>query len=96
MEPRWNSSGKELFYRNGRNEMVAVAVARASTPPIGQQRVLFSVRPYAADKYHRMYDVTPSGQQFVMMRLPPGQGEDDFRLVIVENFFEELKRLVPR
>jgi hypothetical protein len=76
--------------------MVAVAVARASTPPIGTQRVLFSTRAYAADQYYRTYDVTPDGQRFVMLRLPPGQGEDDLRVVVVENFFEELKRLVPR
>jgi serine/threonine-protein kinase len=95
-EPLWSRNGQELFYRNGRNEMVAVAVARASTPPIGEQRVLFSTRAYATDQYYRTYDVTPDGQRFVMLRLPPGQGEDDLRLVVVENFFEELGRLVPR
>jgi eukaryotic-like serine/threonine-protein kinase len=95
-EPLWSRNGLELFYRNGRNEMVAVAVARASTPPIGEQRVLFPTRAYATDNYYRMYDVTPDGQRFVMLRLPPGQGEDDLRVIVVQNFFEELERLVPR
>jgi serine/threonine-protein kinase len=95
-EPLWSRDGQELFYRNGRNEMVAVAVAAASTPPLGHHQVLFSTRPYATDNYHRMYDVTPDRQRFVMMRLAPGQGEDDLRVIIVENFLEELKRLVPR
>jgi hypothetical protein len=31
-----------------------------------------------------------------MLRSAHRPGEDDFRLVVVENFFEELKRLVPK
>ena len=95
-EPLWSRDGRELFYRNGRNEMVAVAVTYTSTPPLGRQQVLFSTRPYAVGSYNRMYDVTPDRQRFVMMRLAPGQSAEDFRLVVVENFFEELERLAPR
>jgi hypothetical protein len=31
-----------------------------------------------------------------MLRLASGQREEDLRLIIVENFFQELKRLVPK
>jgi serine/threonine-protein kinase len=95
-EPLWSRDGTELFYRNGRSEMVAVAVDRGAQPPLGRQQVLFSVRAYAADAVGRAYDVAPDGQRFVMLRLQRSPGEDDFRLVWVENFFEELKRLAPK
>jgi serine/threonine-protein kinase len=95
-EPLWSRNGQELFYRNGRNEMVAVTVTGSAVPPMGRQQVLFSARAYATDPTNRAYDVAPDGQRFVMLRSARRPGEDDFRLVLVENFFEELKRLVPK
>ena len=41
-----------------------------------------------------MYDVTPNDQRFVMTRLQAGGGRDDTQLIVVENFFEELKAKV--
>ncbi len=38
-----------------------------------------------------MYDVTPNDQRFVMIRLQAEGGRDDTQLIVVENFFEELK-----
>jgi serine/threonine-protein kinase len=95
-EPLWSRDGRELFYRNGRHEMVAVAVTGSAAPPLGRQQVLFSTREYATGQASRAYDVTPDGQRFVMLRSARRPGEDDFRLVVVENFFEELERLVPK
>jgi serine/threonine-protein kinase len=95
-EPLWSRNGQELFYRNGRNEMVAVTVTGSAQPPMGRQQVLFSAGSYATDPTNRAYDVAPDGRRFVMLRSARRPGEDDFRLVIVENFFEELKRLVPK
>jgi serine/threonine-protein kinase len=95
-EPLWSRDGSELFYRNGANEMVAVTVDRSSAPPTGAQRVLFSTSAFARNGDHRTYDVSPDGRRFVMLRLLPGQREEDFRLVVVENFFAELRRSAPR
>jgi hypothetical protein len=76
--------------------MVAVTVDRSSAPPTGAQRVLFSTSAFARNGDHRTYDVSPDGRRFVMLRLLPGQREEDFRLVVVENFFAELRRSAPR
>jgi serine/threonine-protein kinase len=97
-EPLWSPDGRELFYRNGNREMVAVAVSGGSAaPPTGAQRVLFSSAPYLADFNHRVYDVTPDGRRFVMLRLDPGAlGENAAQLIVVQNFFEELEQKVPR
>ncbi len=97
-EPLWSRDGRELFYRNGKNEMVAVAVSAGSVaPPTGAQRVLFSATPYVSDFNHRLYDVSPDGRRFVMLRMEAGTGgASEAQLIVVQNFFEELKRLVPR
>jgi Tol biopolymer transport system component len=96
-EPLWSRDGRELFYRNGAGEMVAVEILSDGSPPIGQQRALFSTLPYlGGDAFHRYYDVTPDRQRFVMLRRPTGQGVEDTRLIVVENFLEELRAKVPR
>ena len=47
---------------------------------------------------YRDYDVTRDGQQF-LVALPPGQADSDAseapQIILVQNWFEELKRLVP-
>ena len=63
---------------------------------MGDQRTLFSAQPYVANVFHRMYDVTPNDQRFVMIRLQAEGGGDDTQLIVVENFFEELKERVGR
>jgi hypothetical protein len=46
IEPLWAHSGRELFYRNGANELVAVQVTEDPTLALGQQDVLFSMDDY--------------------------------------------------
>ncbi len=90
--PLWSRNGKELFYRNGNGDLVAVEVT-AGTPPIGRQRVLFSVLPYVFGWPHRSYDIAPNGR-FLMLRRTEDVAANS-PLVVVENFFEELRRKVP-
>ncbi len=47
--------------------------------------------PYFTQRRSRSYDVHPDGKRFLM--IDPGRPPND--LVIVLNWFEELKRLVP-
>ena len=45
-----------------------------------------------ANEDHRWYDVSDDGQRFLMLRLYGiGQETDQSELIIVENWFEELK-----
>ena len=53
---------------------------------------LFSVRPYLSSQFHPFYDVTPDGQ-FLMVRSENGDPQDG-DLILVENWFEELKTKV--
>lgn len=89
IDPVWSRNGRELFYKNGSDELVAATVSRDTTFTIEQQHVLFSTAGY--EDYAglgRSYDVSPDGTRFVMVRLPSRSRD---KLILVENFFEELK-----
>ena len=45
----------------------------------------------------RMYDVSADGQRFLMIKESSGADErpPSARIILVQNWFEELKRLVP-
>ena len=43
----------------------------------------------------RPYDVHPDGQRFAVATAPENTGARQDKVVIVSNFFDELKRLVP-
>ena len=89
----WAHSGRELFYRNGANQLVAVEVTDDPTLRVGQQEVLFSMADYLTSNGHPMYDVSPDDQRFVMLRMGE-EGVDDTELILVQNFFEELRERV--
>jgi Tol biopolymer transport system component len=91
-EPVWAHSGRELFYRNGENELVAVQVTADSLFASDSEEVLFSASDYFARDGYPAYDVSPDDERFVMFR---ASGAGPWELILVQNFFEELKRLVP-
>ena len=88
-EVMWARSG-EIFYRNG-DRMMAVEI---TTEPIfshGTPQLLFE-ETYLYNGRRAVYDVTPDGQKFLMIKL----GEQRVaELNVILNWFEELKRLVP-
>ena len=87
IEPLWAHSGRELFYRNGANELVAVEITDDPTFAAGQQHVLFSMASYLTSNGRPQYDVSADDQRFVMLRIMD-QGD---QLILVDNWFEELK-----
>ena len=96
--PRWSSSGREMFYRNGR-QMMVVTLNLGPTIRVGTPRVLFDgdfIQELDQTSAHN-YDVSRDSQRFLMVapaaREPGAEARP--RVVVVENWFEELKRLVP-
>lgn len=53
--------------------------------------MLFSIQAYRGALQHQYCDVSPDDQRFVMVRSVGGQAGE---LIVVENFFEELKEKV--
>jgi serine/threonine-protein kinase len=93
-EPVWAHNGRELFYQGGPSpgeQMVAEIIVDPSFA-VGQQRVLFSLTPYLVGNGWAGYDMSPDDQR--AMLLMAVEGEDDRQLILVENFFEELRERV--
>ena len=94
-EPVWNRNGRELFYRSG-VKMMAVEVTTRPAFSAGRPRRLFEGR-YLASVFPLIgvaYDVSPDGQRFLMIK-EVEQSPSATQVVVVQNWFEELKRLVP-
>jgi serine/threonine-protein kinase len=95
-EPRWAPDGRELFYLRDR-AMMAVPVETDGEFSFGAPLELFT-GPYYFDAASRnaSYDVAPDGR-FLMIQpqVNAGDAESRSRIVVVRNWTEELKRLVP-
>jgi eukaryotic-like serine/threonine-protein kinase len=88
-EPLWSHSGKELFYRDGEGNLVAVEVQSTPTFSLGRSTVLFPARAYFSYVGHAEYAVGPGDRRFLMIRQTAGGAPDE--LIVVDNWFEELK-----
>ena len=91
-EPIWAHNGRELFYNAGPIGAFDVMVAEVSLEPTfaaGRQRTLFSGAGYLNPNGHEQ-KVSLDDQRFVMLRTVQAEGGN--QLIVVDNFFEELKR----
>jgi DNA-binding SARP family transcriptional activator len=85
--PRWSSSGRELFYRDTSGAMLSVPVETRNRFAFGVAQRLFDA-PFAAFDGDQVFAVAPDGR-FLMIR-NVGAGIND-KLIVVENWFEELR-----
>jgi eukaryotic-like serine/threonine-protein kinase len=97
--PVWSRDGRELFYVDATNTLMAVPVQMSGTRVAwGEPVALFKAPPLVSfGAANRFYDVSPDGERFLMIRENDEEGQDGSpaRLVVVLNWHEELKRLVP-
>jgi Tol biopolymer transport system component len=92
--PLWAPNGQELFYVSPAGALMRVGVERspswATTQPTRLIKEGYFTAPPATAG--RTYDISPDGQRFLLIKpetaTPPS-------IVVVQNWFEELKRLVP-
>ena len=82
-EPRWSHSGKELFYKQG-NQLMVAEISPGKTLAVGQQRALFPLDDYYNFSYHPMYAVARDDQHFAMIR--SRHFGEQFDLVVVESW----------
>jgi Tol biopolymer transport system component len=92
--PLWAHSGRELFYVNGRQEMVSVEVRPGTTFTVGEPRVLFAATSYNISPTYALYDVAPDDRHFLMVRGVAAEAQTE--LILTENWFEELRARVHR
>ena len=95
-QPLWGPDGRELFYRTTVGVVMAVSVQPDPSFVAGNPAVVFE-GSYFVGPAGRTYDISPDGQQFLMIK-EGAQATDSAapaQLVLVQNWFEELKQIVP-
>ena len=100
--PEWAHNGRELFYNSdyvpgGIQDFMVAEVSLEPTFAVGQQRVLFSGVGYQVADFLQPIGherkMSLDDQRFVMLRSMRVDAESE--LILVDNWFEELKERVP-
>jgi serine/threonine-protein kinase len=104
ISPIWRADGRELFYVQSDVQtpplgsvgvrMMAVPVATQPAFTFGRSKELFAGR-YEMNSPARAYDATADGQRFFLIQARERPSELITQMTVVQNWFEELKRLVP-
>jgi eukaryotic-like serine/threonine-protein kinase len=95
-QPLWSHDGRELFFRDFSGNVMSVPVAPGPGFTPGRPARVFDGGNYAgggAQGGGRTYDVTADGRRFLMLK--GGAARAAPELVVVLNWFEELRRLAP-
>ena len=87
-QPTWSSTGRELLYVNGRNDMISAQIPPGATFSVGTQRVLFSVVPFAVVGAVPSFSLSPDDRRFLMLR--EGEAGQPGELVVAENWVQQL------
>jgi hypothetical protein len=95
-EPVWARSGKQLFYRSpsGR-QMWVVDVQTKPSFSVGGPQLLFEKSGLGTSGPIRGYDISLDDQRFLMVRLEEREPQPVTEMILIQNWFEEVKRLVP-
>ena len=96
--PLWARNGRELFYVNAAGDLMAVAVGPGTEPRLGERRLLFHLQDHlymTSTEYYTPFDVAADGR-FIMARQVTPSSALELPLIVVDNWFEELKRKVGR
>ena len=97
-QPLWSPDGRELFYRAPTGMMVVPVLDTEPAFRAGGPEVLFETQYYLL-RSGRTYDLHPDGQRFLMVKdaaLSDDAGTSASpQIVLIQNWFEELERLVP-
>ena len=93
--PIWSHDGHELFFTSATGrQMLAAPLLPGGT--FGQPEVLFDAPMLAPATGNRPYDVMEDGRFVVIVNTDATGADNTANLILVQNWFEELKRLVPR
>jgi serine/threonine-protein kinase len=100
--PLWSPDGRQLFFISSQAQAMVVPVETEPTFRPGTPKVMFELPPYYRSSragMDREWDIAPDGERFLLVN--PGEvaatdaGATQPQMIVVLNWFEELKRLVP-
>jgi Tol biopolymer transport system component/predicted Ser/Thr protein kinase len=92
--PLWARDGKQLFYRCG-TQVWVVDVETDGGFSTSKPRLLFEKSGYSAGAGLRAWDLSLDGQQFLMVRVEQREPTPVTEMILIQNWFEELKERVP-
>jgi eukaryotic-like serine/threonine-protein kinase len=91
VSPVWANSGRELFYVSQELNMIAVAVRADDQFTILQRETLFTLPLLTRISASvSSFDISSDDQQFLIVG-PSALNSEGDRIILVQNFFEELK-----
>jgi eukaryotic-like serine/threonine-protein kinase len=97
-QPLWSRNGQELFFRGPDGAVMSTRVTPGATWTASSPVKVMDGRFFLGGaNFVRQYDVSPDGKRFLMIKSvddatrPPTPTS----IVVVRNWHEELKRLVP-
>ncbi len=93
VEPVWARSGRELYYLEG-TRLMAVAVTAGDRFNFSPATLLFD-NDYLLSSLSPSYDVARDGRFLVLKPIRSDRAVAPSRVVVIQNWREELKRLVP-
>ena len=97
-EPQWGPEGRELFYLAPPGNLMVAQIETDPTFSRSTPESVFSTSGYGVQlNAARRYDISPDGR-FLMLKPATAEttdGEGSPELIFVQNWFEELKALVP-
>ena len=92
VQVRWSPTGREIYYRGGRQMMAVAFDGSGSEPALGRPTALFAdVYDFGQGLSIPNYDVTRDGRFLMLQRVAPGG-----TLRVVLNWTEELKRTLAK
>ncbi len=94
VEPVWARTGDEIFYRDAEGWMVSASIGTDPTFFVENRARLFNTAGLRGVAGYRAYDATADAQRFLMIEfIGAGTGED-LDLILVRNWFEEVKERI--
>ena len=100
LSPLWARNGKQLFYRRedaSGQQVWAVDVQGGPAFNPGKPRLLFNLHKVRAEggEQHGCWDISLDGRRFLMVKLEERESRPLTEMILVQNWFDELRRLAP-
>jgi Tol biopolymer transport system component len=93
--PVWSRNGRELFYRTEDGRIMVVTYAVKGDSFVAEKPRQWSSGRLAYSGLNRNFDVAPDGKRLVA-GIPAGNRELPNHVLLVVDFFDEVKRRVAR
>jgi len=90
IQPIWSKGGRQLYYINGKNELVAADIKPGSAFGVGEEHVLFSMAPFVRLGTIPSFAVTADDKRFLMLR--EGETAQESELIVALHWLDGLRR----